>query len=258
MDNTDILRTNIITLSNYDGMGENLICGSSKKTEDICNKISSESQTDTSQTDTSQDTILYNTKNESIALTDIHKITYIPNIKKIITYAKERQLKLIHNNEKIIDRKKNPQKYNFIEINEDDCSFICSKLESFNFIVFCAVSTSSIIKKLSIIGSDIDVGKIITEKRVPDEIQLEIINYLKKKGFNIYHHSESLSKAESEGIMFFTLDDMKYIFNSIYDTLKYHTTTNNNDMIMAFSNHNLMKFFASEAICGDMCVKFNL
>jgi hypothetical protein len=53
-------------------------------------------------------------------------------------------------------------------------------------------------------------------------------------------------------IMFFTLDDMKDIFNSIYDTLKYDITTNNNDMIMVFSNHNLMKFFSSRVIYGDM------
>jgi hypothetical protein len=199
--------------------------------------------------------IMEDTENECVR----DKITYIPNIYRIINYAIERQFTLIHNNQKIIDRRMNPKNYNFIEINEDDCSFIRSKLESFNFIVFCAVSTSSIINKLSIIGSDIDVGKIITEIPVPDEIQLEIINYLRAKGFDIYHYSESLSKAEHEGIMFFTLDDMKYIFNSIYDTLKYNTT-GDNDMIMAFSNHNLMKFFASSAICGDkyMSVKYRL
>jgi len=189
---------------------------------------------------------------------DTRKITYIPNIYKIIEYSNDRQLKLIHNNAKIIDRMKNPQNYTFIQINEDDCSFIRSKLEPFKFIVFCAVSTSSVIKKLSIIGSDIDVGKIITEKRVPDEIQLEIINYLRAKGFHIYHTSEDLCKAESEGIMFHTLDDMKNIFNNIYEKLKYDTTKNNNNMIMAFSNHDLMKFFASSPLCGDMDIKFRL
>jgi hypothetical protein len=195
---------------------------------------------------------------KSIKDKDKNKITYIPNISKIIQYAVQRQLKLMHYDEKIKDRIKNPQNYNFIQINEDDCSFISSKLEQFNFIVFCAVSTSSIIKKLSIKGSDIDVGKIITEKRVPDEIQLEIINYLRDKGFHIYHYSENPSSAESEGIMFYTLDDMKNIFNSIYDTLKYKISGNNNDMIMAFSNHVLMGFFSSRAICGDMSVKFSL
>jgi len=209
-----------------------------------------------------EDTIIYNTKNECVracfTLKDRNKITYIPNIYKIIQYANERQLTLIHDHNKILDRRRNPQKYNFIQINEDDCSFISSKLEPFNFIVFCAVSTSYIIQKLSIIGSDIDVGKIITEKSVPDEIQLEIINYLRNKGFDIYHHSENLSKAKSEGIMFFTLDDMKCIFNSIYDQLKYTTTGNDNDRIMAFSDHDLMKFFASRAICGDMNVIYRL
>jgi len=223
----------------------------------MCKEISSEIKGPIS-----QNTIMYDTKNECaracFALKDKYEIKYTPNIHKIINYANERQLTLIHDDLKIIDRRRNPQKYNFIQINKDDCSFIRSKLEPFNFIVFCAVSTSSIIHKLSIIGSDIDVGKIITEIPVPDEIQLEIINYLRAKGFDIYHWSENLSKAESEGIMFFTLDDMKDIFNSIYDTLKYDTSKNNNDMIMAFSNHNLMKLFSSRAICGDMSVIYRI
>jgi hypothetical protein len=208
--------------------------------------------------DISQDTIIYNTKNECdiacITPKDKYKITYKPNIYKIINYANDRQLTLIHDDKKILDRRINPQKYNFIQINEEDCSFISNILEPFNFIVFCAVSTSSIINKLSIIGSDIDGGKIITEKRVPDEIQLVIINYLRDKGFDIYHYSESLSKAESEGIMFYTLYDMKDIFNSVYDTLKYDTSINDNDGVMAFSNYTLMGFFASRAICGNMKV----
>jgi hypothetical protein len=96
---------------------------------------------------------MYNTKNECARACFILKdeIRYKPNIHKIINYANDRQLTLIHNDAKIIDRITNPQKYNFIQINEDDCSFIRTKLEPFNFIVFCAVSTSSIIQKLSII-----------------------------------------------------------------------------------------------------------
>ncbi len=51
---------------------------------------------------------------------------------------------------------------------------------------------------------------------------------------------------------------MKNIFNSLYEELKYDTSKNNNDMKMAFSNHNLMSFFASRSICGDMNIKYNL
>lgn len=188
-----------------------------------------------------------------------NKKEYKPNIYRIINYAMERQLKLIHNHNKIADRIENPKNYSFIYINEDDISFITSKLKEYGFIVFCAVSTSSIIKKLSIIGSDIDVGKIITEKRVPDEIQLEIINYLRAKGFHIFHISENISNAENEGIMFFTLDDMKNIFNSVYNKIEYDETSRNDyDMIMAFSDHSLMKFFSSIAIFGNMDIKYHL
>lgn len=187
------------------------------------------------------------------------KKKYEPNMHNIINCAMTRQLTLIHNHTKIEDRVKNPEKYSFIYITEDDISFITSKLKEYGFIVFCAVSTSSIIKKLSIIGSDIDVGKIITEKRVPDEIQLEIINYLRAKGFHIFHISENISDAENEGIMFFTLDDMKNIFNSVYNKIEYdETSLNNYDMIMAFSDHRLMKFFSSIAIFGNMNIKYDL
>ena len=178
---------------------------------------------------------------------------------QIIDHAMSRQLELIYNYTKIEDRVKNPEKYSFIYITEDDISFITSKLKEYGFIVFCTVLTSSIIKKLSIIGSNINVGKIITEKRVPDEIQLEIINYLRAKGFHIFHISENISNAENEGIMFFTLDDMKNIFNSVYNKIEYdETILNNYDMMMAFSDHHLMKFFSSIAIFGNMNIKYDL
>jgi len=187
------------------------------------------------------------------------KKKYEPNMYNIVNYAMSRQSTLIHDHKKIEDRVKNPEKYLFIYITEDDISFITSKLKEYGFIVFCAVSTSSIIKKKSIIGSDIDVGKIITEKRVPDEIQLEIINYLRAKGFHIFHISENISNAENEGIMFFTLDYMKNIFNSVYNKIEYDETSSNNyDMIMAFSDHHLMKFFSSIAIFGNMNIKYDL
>ncbi len=187
------------------------------------------------------------------------KKKYIPNMYKIVNYAMTRQLTLIHDHTKIRDRQENPQNYSFIYITEDDISFITSKLKEYGFIVFCAVSTSSIIKKLSIIGSDIDVGKIITEKRVPDEIQLEIINYLRAKGFHIFHISENISEAENEGIMFFTLDDMKNIFNNVYNKIEYDEKSSDNyDMMMAFSDHHLMKFFSSVAIFGNMNIKYDL
>jgi len=187
------------------------------------------------------------------------KKKYEPKMDKIVDYAMRRIIKNDIYHKKIEDRVRNPEKYSFIYITEDDISFITSELKKYGFIVFCAVLTSSIIKKLSIIGSDINVGKIITEKRVPDEIQLEIINYLRAKGFHIFHISENISNAENEGIMFFTLDDMKNIFNNVYNKIEYDEKSSDNyDMMMAFSDHHLMKFFSSVAIFGNMNIKYDL
>ena len=95
--------------------GGNWICDPSKEIKDMCKEISLKIETEVP-----EDTIIYNTKNECdracFRLKDRDKITYIPNIYKIIQYADKRQLTLIHNDEKIIDRRRNPQKYNFIQI----------------------------------------------------------------------------------------------------------------------------------------------
>ena len=185
-----------------------------------------------------------------------HLFKYNIDIYKIIQIAKERNSHTIHNEMKITKRRELIEKgdLKLLLFEDTDCIFIKDTLAQYRFISMTVAPQSSIARKISIQGSDIDAGIIVTEKNVDEHIQKKIIEYFRGRGFECYHESES-SEAKSKGIIFRSLYDIRRLVNDTYkiidEYMTKHGASAGANIQFATRDNTLFKLFGGTIICGD-------